>query len=197
MQALSMSYAPVAAFVVQPASHGCGSSPDGVSTSTLALARPSALRLRRTLPSSKQLNPINAVSYRSACTLHVFAADASIKTERWVLQPIGDGDCNHLDEAVPLPGAIELAADAATVGRVPEKADIVIPIATVSGLHARLERKGATLFVTDLDSTNGTYINDRQIRPGAVTPVPPGSRVTFGDDHLAAFKFAKVEESTA
>ncbi|KAI5064280.1 hypothetical protein GOP47_0020950 [Adiantum capillus-veneris] len=90
-----------------------------------------------------------------------------------------DGDCNHLDEAVPLPGAIELAADAATVGRVPEKADIVIPIATVSGLHARLERKGATLFVTDLDSTNGTYINDRQIRPGAVTPVPPGSRVTF------------------
>ncbi|MCO5570973.1 hypothetical protein L7F22_024704 [Adiantum nelumboides] len=197
MQAFSTSYTPVAVSVVQPAAHGCGRSTDGVSTSSLTLARPSALCRRRTLPASKQLNPIGAVSCRNACTIQVFAADASVKTERWVLQPIGDGDCSHLDEAVPLPGAFEVATEAATVGRVPEKADIVIPIATVSGIHARLERKGGTLFVTDLDSTNGTYINDRQLRPGAVTPVPPGSRVTFGDDHLAAFKFSKQEQSAA
>jgi hypothetical protein len=52
---------------------------------------------------------------------------------------------------------------------------------TVSGLHARLERKAGTLFVTDLGSTNGTYINDKPIRAGGTgTPVPPGSRITFG-----------------
>lgn len=124
----------------------------------------------------------------------VVAAQSSVKLEKWLLEPIGDGDCSHLDEAVPLPGAFQLSTDAATVGRVSEKADIVIPVVTVSGLHARLEKKNGTLFVTDLDSTNGTYVNDRQIRPGAVTPVPPGSRITFGDDHLAAFKFSKVEE---
>jgi hypothetical protein len=42
----------------------------------------------------------------------------------------GDGDTSHLDEAVPMPGSFELVPDAATVGRVAEKADIVIPVAT-------------------------------------------------------------------
>eukprot|EP00250_Pteridium_aquilinum_P006886 c16711_g1_i1 orf=147-731(+) len=194
MQTLPASSSHPAALVVQPGHHRSSSS-NGVPTSSLGLSRPSALRFWSPLPASRQLKS-GSVSCRIPCT-RVFAADTSVTTEKWILQPIGDGDCSHLDEAVPLPGAFELAADAATVGRVPEKADIVIPIATVSGLHARLERKVGTLFVTDLNSTNGTYINDRQIKPGAVTPVPPGSRVTFGDDHLAAFKFSKEEEIAA
>lgn len=127
-------------------------------------------------------------------SFQVFAAEASVKIEKWVLQPIGDGNSSHLDEAVPLPGAFEVLTAESTVGRLAEKVDIVIPVATVSGVHARLEKKNGTLFVTDLNSTNGTYVNDKRIRAGAVTPIPPGGRVTFGDDHLAAFKFSKVEE---
>jgi pSer/pThr/pTyr-binding forkhead associated (FHA) protein len=50
----------------------------------------------------------------------------------------------------------------------------------VSGLHARLEKRDGQLYVTDLDSTNGTYVDNKQIRPGAVTLVSPGSNVTFG-----------------
>lgn len=176
------------------AGHGCSSSKMGLSMCPRSLRRPSPLHFCSPMIASRQLN---LGSCRSSYGVRVFAAESAVKTEKWLLQPIGDGDCSHLDEAVPLPGAFEVAAEAATVGRVPERADIVIPIATVSGLHARLERKGGTLFVTDLDSTNGTYINDRQIRPGAVTPVPPGSRVTFGDDHLAAFKFSKEEVAAA
>ncbi|RRT55129.1 hypothetical protein B296_00019887 [Ensete ventricosum] len=52
---------------------------------------------------------------------------------------------------------------------------------TVSGLHARLEKKGGRLLITDLDSTNGTYIDDKKLRPGAVTTVPPGSCIIFGN----------------
>jgi pSer/pThr/pTyr-binding forkhead associated (FHA) protein len=50
----------------------------------------------------------------------------------------------------------------------------------VSGVHARLEKKDGLLLVTDLDSTNGTFINEKRLKPGAVTPAPPGSYMTFG-----------------
>lgn len=50
----------------------------------------------------------------------------------------------------------------------------------VSGLHARLDKKDGMLLVTDLDSTNGTFINEKKLRPGAVTPVLPGSILIFG-----------------
>ncbi|THU43929.1 hypothetical protein C4D60_Mb02t02030 [Musa balbisiana] len=114
--------------------------------------------------------------------------------EGWLLQPVGDGDSRHIGFKVPLPDAFVIASDAVTVGRLPGKADMVIPVATVSGVHARLEKKGGTLLITDLDSTNGTYIDDKKLRPGAVTTVPPGSCVTFGDTHLAMFRVSKIEQ---
>jgi pSer/pThr/pTyr-binding forkhead associated (FHA) protein len=68
-----------------------------------------------------------------------------------------------------------------TVGRVPESADIVIPVATVSGVHARLEKKNeGSLVVTDMNSTNGTYINERKLVPGFPVAVNSGSLLIFG-----------------
>ncbi|EFJ13131.1 hypothetical protein SELMODRAFT_446441 [Selaginella moellendorffii] len=129
---------------------------------------------------------------RSSSFARLLAA-AAVDT-KWLLEPIGDGDCRHIGEEVPLPSAFELSTDAATVGRVADKADIVIPVGTVSGLHARLEKRDSMLMVTDLDSTNGTFVNNRRVRPGAVTPVPPGSSITFGDEHLAQFKVSMIEK---
>jgi pSer/pThr/pTyr-binding forkhead associated (FHA) protein len=34
---------------------------------------------------------------------------------------------------------------------------------TVSGIHAELRIEGGRVVLTDLDSTNGTYVNDRRI----------------------------------
>eukprot|EP00271_Cylindrocystis_brebissonii_P023677 TRINITY_DN994_c0_g1_i1.p1 TRINITY_DN994_c0_g1~~TRINITY_DN994_c0_g1_i1.p1 ORF type:complete len:207 (+),score=28.47 TRINITY_DN994_c0_g1_i1:215-835(+) len=113
---------------------------------------------------------------------------------KWVLEPAGDGDTAHLDEPVTHPGSVIVDFETAVVGRVADKSDIVIPVATVSGRHARLDRKGDKLYVTDLDSTNGTWIGGRQLRPGAVTEVSPGSFVTFGDEHLAQFVLLLLDE---
>ena len=55
---------------------------------------------------------------------------------------------------------------------------IVLP--AVSGTHARLEKKGGSLLVTDLDSTNGTYINERRLNPGFPIAIDPGSFLIFG-----------------
>ncbi|KAJ3681002.1 hypothetical protein LUZ60_015491 [Juncus effusus] len=114
-------------------------------------------------------------------------------TERWLLEPVGDGDYSHIGYKVARPGAFEIASNSVTVGRVKEQADIVLPVATVSGLHARLEKKNGSLLVTDLDSTNGTYIDEKKLRPGSVTPVQPGSFLTFGDSNLAIFRVSKIK----
>ena len=48
------------------------------------------------------------------------------------------------------------------VGRNPG-ADIVIAASYVSGRHARFTLMGQNLFVEDLGSTNGTYVNNQRI----------------------------------
>eukprot|EP00850_Spirogloea_muscicola_P017377 SM000148S01054 [mRNA] locus=s148:344070:344748:- [translate_table: standard] len=63
----------------------------------------------------------------------------------------------------------------------------------VSGRHARLEQKDGKMFVTDLDSTNGTFLGGRKLRPGAVTQVDPGNVIVFGDEHLAQFLLTEAE----
>ncbi|GLT60979.1 hypothetical protein SLA2020_337160 [Shorea laevis] len=117
--------------------------------------------------------------------------------ERWLLEPVGDGDSRHLGYKVEMPGAIEIVSSEVTVGRLPDKADVVIPVSTVSGVHARIQKKGGSLLVTDLDSTNGTFIDDRKLKPGVVSTVPSGSLLTFGDIHLAKFRVSKLENEGA
>ncbi|OVA03923.1 Forkhead-associated (FHA) domain [Macleaya cordata] len=118
---------------------------------------------------------------------------SSDNTEKWLLEPVGDGDTRHIGFKVPMPDAFEIASSVVTVGRLPEKADMVIPVATVSGVHARIKKKEGSLLVTDLDSTNGTFINEKRLRPGEVATISPGSCITFGDTHLAMFRVSKLE----
>ncbi|XP_059430611.1 uncharacterized protein LOC132164190 [Corylus avellana] len=117
--------------------------------------------------------------------------------QRWLLEPVGDGDSRHIGFKVKMPDAYEIVSSEVTVGRVPEKADLVIPVATVSGLHARIRKKEGNLLITDLDSTNGTFIDEKRLSPGVVAIVSSGSVVTFGDTHLAMFRVSKLENVEA
>ncbi|CAN6325666.1 unnamed protein product, partial [Urochloa humidicola] len=47
---------------------------------------------------------------------------------KWILDPAGDGDWRHIGYKVARPGAVEIASDTVTVGRVADKADIVLPL---------------------------------------------------------------------
>jgi pSer/pThr/pTyr-binding forkhead associated (FHA) protein len=72
----------------------------------------------------------------------------------WILQSAG-ADQHRLTFRVS-PGAIK------TVGRAP-RADFVVDAALVSRLHCRLEARDEALEVVDLESTNGTFVNDKRI----------------------------------
>lgn len=73
-------------------------------------------------------------------------------------------------------------AEETTIGR---GANCGIPLgedSTVSQLHARFFRQNNKLFVEDLGSTNGTFVNRRQAK--RAMPVKRGDRVQVGQTVL-------------
>jgi hypothetical protein len=58
---------------------------------------------------------------------------------------------------------VQITKDKTTLGRRPYN-DIVIDNLAVSGEHAVLQMTGADVFIEDLNSTNGTYINGKAVK---------------------------------
>jgi hypothetical protein len=54
----------------------------------------------------------------------------------------------------------------------------------VSRQHCRLRREGLQLVVTDLHTTNGTYLNDRRLEAGRDAIVLHGDKLILGTLHL-------------
>ncbi len=57
--------------------------------------------------------------------------------------------------------------------------DIVIADPSVSTMHAKLQRREAIWILSDLGSTNGTYVEGEQLT--GETPLTPGTTLRFGD----------------
>lgn len=98
------------------------------------------------------------------------------------------------------PIAIELDAyEQITIGRGPDN-DLVLDHVSLSGSHAVIQNEGGSFKVTDLGSTNGTFMDGEQITEAALVN---GSRVLFGSvdsvfsDGTAAPAEAPVEDDDA
>jgi len=65
-----------------------------------------------------------------------------------------------------------------SIGRT-EGNDLILPKSNVSKRHARLVFTDGRYVVTDLNSTNGTYVNRYRITEATV--VYPGDRIYIGD----------------
>jgi hypothetical protein len=83
-----------------------------------------------------------------------------------------------VDRIDPVPAEYSLMKDEITIGR-GEDNDVVIPHASVSRQHARLMRRDGGFELMDLNSTNGSYVDDRQIHGSAF--LSAGSQVRLGD----------------
>lgn len=79
-----------------------------------------------------------------------------------------------------------------TLGRKPDRCDRVLEGDTyISGIHCRLLATETSLSITDLGSTNGTYVSDEQLSPDTPRELIAGSVVRVGQTAL------KVQKSGA
>ena len=89
----------------------------------------------------------------------------------WILQGAGGDARDGSPWTFRLsPGAIK------TVGRAP-RADFIVDAALVSRLHCRLTAGEGTLEVLDLQSTNGTFVNDKRVEQARLSA---GDRLRVG-----------------
>lgn len=66
----------------------------------------------------------------------------------------------------------------ANIGRA-DYNDLVLPDESVSTSHAKLQRREGVWVLVDLDSTNGTFVDEDRVQ--GETPLAPGATVRFGD----------------
>jgi len=93
----------------------------------------------------------------------------------------------------------DLNVEKTTVGRVEDNA-IHIPEGSVSSYHCEILLRGTDVFVKDLNSTNGTFVNGKQVQ--AEGPLKPGQILRLGSvelrfedpDAKAAASTKKIQE---
>ena len=90
----------------------------------------------------------------------------------------GEARLTAVELVDPVPAEYTLLKTEVSLGR-GEDNDIVIPHPSISRSHARLARGDGSFVLTDLNSTNGSYVNNRQVQGTAV--VSNGSEVRLGD----------------
>ena len=78
-----------------------------------------------------------------------------------------------------------------TIGRGRDN-DIILPSDCVSRRHVRLERRGEAIYIVDLASTNGTFINDER-KPVRERRLARGDRLKIGDTIFKHLTGADVE----
>ena len=67
-----------------------------------------------------------------------------------------------------------------TVGKMREGIQIEMNDLSVSRLHAKFRKQGNSIWLQDLDSTNGTYVNGRRLQSGEEAIIKRGDEIQFG-----------------
>lgn len=67
-----------------------------------------------------------------------------------------------------------------TVGKMAGCVDHVLADNSVSRIHARFDRQGERVLLTDMNSTNGTYKNGLRMEPQETVEIEPGDEIRFG-----------------
>ncbi len=69
------------------------------------------------------------------------------------------------------------------VGSSKDTADVVIPASTVSRMHARLTFQSGVWYLKDLNSRNGTWVNEEELIAGKERELKEGDELCFADQY--------------
>lgn len=75
---------------------------------------------------------------------------------------------------------IELKQFPYTVGKMAGCVDYVLLDDSVSRIHARFDKQGDKIMITDMNSTNGTYKNGLRMQPYETVEIEQGDEIRFG-----------------
>jgi hypothetical protein len=120
--------------------------------------------------SAAAVAPPDATGLHSASALGV--ADMSHRAPRLVVERAPGHDSGMIYD---LEGDIVLGRG--------EQAEIRLEDPFASSRHARIYEQGNIVVIEDLDSTNGTYLNEELLQ--TPRPLHPGDRVRIGDSEFA------------
>jgi len=121
----------------------------------------------------------------TGCPVHSLGAPPAAGPAAAVPRPTTRDPRPSAPSVVEFPwGPVEVGARAVAIGRDPD-----CPVAAelehdryanVSRRHATLRQDGPLLYVEDLGSTNGTFVNERRISDHEPVLVRPGDSLRFG-----------------
>jgi len=74
---------------------------------------------------------------------------------------------------------LETKKESVIVGRSPES-DLIVPHPSISRKHCQVEVIDNTLFITDLNSSNGTFINGMRLIPDEKHGLKAGDKLVIG-----------------
>lgn len=96
--------------------------------------------------------------------------ETSVKKTEHKLYGINKGNKYHID----------LNRLPCIVGKMAGSVDVVIKDKTISRLHARIWKEEGNIYVTDMNSTNGTFKNGLRVEPNETVVIEPGDELRFG-----------------
>jgi pSer/pThr/pTyr-binding forkhead associated (FHA) protein len=135
-------------------------------------------------PAPPAPSPPTGAAVRLSHTMHGLPVPAPVAPPR----PVARASGASLPMATFLVRSGSLKGERLTV-RVPvvnigraDYNDLVLPEESVSGTHAKLTRREGVWVLSDLGSTNGTFIDGERLTGDA--PLTPGNVVRFGDVSL-------------
>ncbi len=88
--------------------------------------------------------------------------------------------------AGPASGEVHRLEREQVLGR-SDAASIRIPDGQISRRHARIQERGGTLWIEDMNSTNGTFVNDEPVF--APRPLREGDRIRLGTTSILKFTY--------
>ena len=66
------------------------------------------------------------------------------------------------------------------IGKIRQQADFVLDDEYISRIHARIEKNGEDVYVMDLNSTNGTFVNGERLQANERRRLQPSDEIAFG-----------------
>ena len=79
---------------------------------------------------------------------------------------------------------IELNRDHIILGKNRSQSDVILPGDTISRRHVRIERRTDGYYVTDMFSTNGTFLDGHRLESGQAVALADGAELTVASLHF-------------